>query len=76
MPIYDFECQDCGKSFEQLVRRESEVAELTCPECHSGRVKKALSLPAAPLSAAMAMPMGGGCGSGPPCGKPWCQRTG
>lgn len=75
MPLYDFECEDCGRNFEQLVRRESDIAEVTCPACSGHRVAKALSLPAAPVSVGTSMPMGG-CGVGPKCGKPWCQRTG
>ncbi|WP_020469195.1 FmdB family zinc ribbon protein [Zavarzinella formosa] len=77
MPMYDFECEECGVNFEQLVRRESDIPMVTCPACSSARVAKAISLPAAPVNSAMAMPMGGGgCGVGPRCGKPWCQRTG
>lgn len=76
MPIYDFECRDCGKAFEQLVRKEADVAQIVCPACMGAHVTKSLSLPAAPVSSAMSMPMGGGCGPGPSCGKPWCQRTG
>lgn len=43
MPIYEFDCHDCGSSFDKLVRinRESEV---TCPTCASHHVKKKLSL--------------------------------
>jgi putative FmdB family regulatory protein len=30
MPIYDFECRKCGKTFEELVRLGETPA---CPEC-------------------------------------------
>ena len=76
MPIYDFECRECGKNFEQLVRREADIEQVACPSCSTRHVIRSLSLPAAPAATSMAMPMGGGSGPGPSCGKPWCQRTG
>jgi putative FmdB family regulatory protein len=74
MPLYDFTCDDCGTRFERLVRREAETADVDCPDCRSRRVSRALSLPAAPVTATQSLPTA--CGSGPPCGAPWCQRKG
>ena len=74
MPLYDFTCQDCREPFEKLVRKESDIATLSCPKCASAKVERLLSLPAKPLntpSAAMTT-----CGNGPPCGASWCQRQG
>ena len=33
MPIFEFECQSCGREFEELVMRSDEVIE--CPKCGS-----------------------------------------
>lgn len=44
MPIYEFDCHDCGESFDKLVRSASRVSEVTCPSCASPEVKKKLSL--------------------------------
>ena len=44
MPIYEFDCQGCGESFDKLVRSISRVPEITCPSCDSDQVKKKLSL--------------------------------
>jgi putative FmdB family regulatory protein len=74
MPLYDFACDDCGTHFERLVRREAEIPSVDCPECHGTHVRRQLSLPAAPVSATEGAPAG--CGVGPPCGAPWCQRKG
>ncbi len=74
MPLYDFTCRECEQPFETLIRRETEIATVTCPKCSSGKVERQLSLPAAPVSATQSLPSA--CGNGPPCGKPWCQRTG
>lgn len=41
MPVYEFECEQCGVRFEELV--PSETASLACPECGSARTKRLLS---------------------------------
>ncbi|MHB1187896.1 FmdB family zinc ribbon protein [Thiobacillus sp.] len=43
MPIYEFFCHQCERSFEVLVRSSSLPA---CPECGSGKLEKLVSLPA------------------------------
>lgn len=45
MPIYDYRCKDCDKTFELLVR-----ASITpvCPACRGEQLEKLLSRPAAP----------------------------
>jgi len=42
MPIYEFVCHDCGKPFESLVAGFS-TANVRCPDCESGNVKKKIS---------------------------------
>ena len=44
MPIYEYDCQSCGDSFDKLVRSTATVTKVTCPACSSGEVKKRLSL--------------------------------
>ena len=44
MPIYDFHCNECDRTFESLVRASSTPV---CPACGSANVKKLVSLPAA-----------------------------
>ena len=41
MPIYEYECQKCGKVFSHLHRRLNEAAPV-CPEC-GGEAKKKFS---------------------------------
>lgn len=45
MPIFDFRCKKCGRTFEVLVRGSVTLA---CPECESEEVEKLVSRPAAP----------------------------
>lgn len=40
MPIYDFQCDECGKSFESLMKPYDPVQ---CPHCRSTKVKKLIS---------------------------------
>lgn len=62
MPIYEYECQGCGKVFELLVRLSSTDAP-TCPHCSSTELKKKISMTAAAK---------GDCGS---CNATSCSGT-
>ncbi len=54
MPIFEYGCGDCGAEFELLVRSDTKIS---CPGCHSEKVKKRLSLFAAHMAKApSAMP--------------------
>lgn len=44
MPIYEYQCQSCGKRTE-LLQRMDDPPLATCPEC-GGEVKKLISAPA------------------------------
>jgi putative FmdB family regulatory protein len=41
MPIYEFDCEECGNRFEELV--PGEAAEVACPSCGSTRVERLMS---------------------------------
>jgi putative FmdB family regulatory protein len=41
MPIFEFHCQKCDKTFERLVFRTDEVVE--CPDCGEQGVNKLMS---------------------------------
>ncbi|MBI5462948.1 MAG: zinc ribbon domain-containing protein [Gammaproteobacteria bacterium] len=43
MPIYDFHCRHCDRSFELLIGLSEKPA---CPECGSEDMQKLVSLPA------------------------------
>jgi putative FmdB family regulatory protein len=42
VPLYDFECLDCGENFEALVLRNSDPP--ACPECQSQNLKQQISM--------------------------------
>ena len=43
MPIFEFQCQECGNPFEEFVFSSSAITELTCPNCGSENIRKKLS---------------------------------
>ena len=62
MPIYEYACADCGKSFEEIIVRKSDEAEVACPACKSRQVGRQLSAPAAYGGGGSHSHGGGGCG--------------
>ncbi len=64
MPIYEYVCKSCQKSFEKLVKSMSGEEKVKCPECGSSKTAKALSVFAVggePAGKSSSLPMGG-CG--------------
>ena len=45
MPLYDYRCDACNKTFELLVRSSTVP---TCPTCGSQQLEKQVSAPVAP----------------------------
>jgi putative FmdB family regulatory protein len=43
MPIFEFECLECGIEFERLLRNSGAASEVACPICGSSRVEQKLS---------------------------------
>jgi putative FmdB family regulatory protein len=41
VPLYDYECLDCGETFEALVRNNNTPA---CPGCQGRKLKQLISL--------------------------------
>ena len=52
MPVYEFECEQCGRRFEELTA--SDTPSPACPECDSGQARRLLS----PVSPAGRQPRG------------------
>jgi putative FmdB family regulatory protein len=66
VPIFEYHCSGCGLDFERLVRADERVE---CPECRSSKVRKQLSVVAAPRSrSGVADDAGGSCCAGGGCG--------
>ncbi len=66
MPLFEYQCRDCGQSFETFVTAERKAA---CPGCQGDNLAKLLSRPG--MVGTGAEPAGrsaessfGGCGAG------------
>ncbi|MBN2508369.1 MAG: zinc ribbon domain-containing protein [Verrucomicrobia bacterium] len=71
MPIYEYQCTQCGKTFEHLTRTASEPAP-QCPKCGAKRPRKlvsAFNANAAGASTGSSCPTGSCCTTGT-CGLP------
>ncbi len=71
MPLYEYQCRDCGHRFEVLQRMGAGAEGLDCPSCGDERLEKLLSSFSASSSnggsAAASATTGAGCGA-PACG--------
>lgn len=63
MPIYEYACAPCKKTFEELVIRKSDEAEVKCPACGARDVSRQMSRPAATRTSG-----GGSFSPAPSCG--------
>ncbi|MCX8083488.1 MAG: zinc ribbon domain-containing protein [Calditerrivibrio sp.] len=61
MPIYEFKCNDCGKTFSKLLLKKEDTVE--CPSCKSANVEKQISAVASFSSKGGSS--SSGCNSGP-----------
>ena len=60
MPLYEFECLECGTEFETLVRKASEKTEVKCPACESRKLEEKVSGFASGSGSGDCAPSGGG----------------
>jgi putative FmdB family regulatory protein len=59
MPIYEYQCQDCGGEFDALRRLSDDDRDVECPFCGEKHAERKMALTASdPFS------FKGGCGSG------------
>ena len=43
MPLYEFKCNICNSSFEELIRNNAEIEDVSCPDCGEKSTKKKIS---------------------------------
>lgn len=43
MPLYEYQCSDCGQKFELLRRMDEPDENLRCPHCDSEHVERTVS---------------------------------
>jgi putative FmdB family regulatory protein len=61
MPIYAYQCAQCGHRFEELILSQNAAATLTCPQCRSDQLVRQMSPFATTVGVGnAARPCGGG----------------
>jgi len=43
MPIYEYECKDCGKVFEKIQPARAKKKGLPCPKCNGKETERIMS---------------------------------
>ena len=43
MPIYEYECTECGERFDKLIRNIEKPPQIVCPACESLDVQRLIS---------------------------------
>jgi len=46
MPMYDYQCSDCGKSYDVFHKVREVVEDVVCPDCNSAKHVRLISAPA------------------------------
>jgi putative FmdB family regulatory protein len=44
MPIYEYQCQNCGEEFDLLRSVKDEDRDVECPYCHEKEAERRMSL--------------------------------
>ena len=60
MPLYKFQCSDCGTRFEKRVRTATAQESIACPACRNTQVERQFSPVAFVGTSSCALPPGGG----------------
>ena len=63
MPLYEYKCADCEKSFDALRSMSDADALIACPKCSSESTRRMISLFAAIGSNGVIAGAGSSCGS-------------
>ncbi len=60
MPIFEFQCEECGEVFEELVLGD-KIKDVKCKKCGSSKVTKLISQVAFRSEGKFVSTSGGGC---------------
>jgi putative FmdB family regulatory protein len=73
MPIYDYKCNDCGRTYDVFHKVREVVDDVVCPSCESKKHTRLLSAPNVSMAGsstpdfAPSCSTGGGCCGGGVC---------
>ena len=63
MPLYEYECRECGERFESLRSMSDRDRKLDCPRCGKRAAQRLPSTFAASVSSSAPASAGGACGA-------------
>lgn len=66
MPIYDYQCNECGKTYDIFHKVREVEEDILCPECGSVKHTRLLSAPSFAMK--NSAPEAPSCASGGCCG--------
>ncbi|MBI3789076.1 MAG: zinc ribbon domain-containing protein [Ignavibacteriales bacterium] len=50
MPVYDYQCSECGKTYDVFHKVREITEDVICPSCSSTKYKKLMSAPSIAMS--------------------------
>lgn len=71
MPIYEYECLNCGRNFEKIIFSKNE--EINCTSCNSNKVRKRVSAFGMKTGEKFSSPSGSACNT---CSSGNCSTCG
>jgi putative FmdB family regulatory protein len=69
MPIYDYQCADCGKTYDVFHKVREVEEDVICPTCGSAKHTRLISAPSFSMKSQPDLPT---CGSGNCCNGGAC----
>ena len=68
MPLFSYECQKCGNTFDLLIGMTVEKSKMECPKCQSKNIVKLISAPNINVKKSDSSPRSCSTGTCPTCG--------
>jgi putative FmdB family regulatory protein len=68
MPVYDYRCAECQKTYDVYHKGKEMMEDIVCPSCGSKNHTKLMSVPSIRMGTHTDAAGGGSCESGGCCG--------
>jgi putative FmdB family regulatory protein len=68
MPIYDYQCSSCGKTYDVFHKVREVEEDIVCPECSSTKHVRLISAPSFSMKGTSAADPAPSCADGSCCG--------
>jgi putative FmdB family regulatory protein len=71
MPVYDYRCTDCKRTYDVYHKGREIVEDIVCPSCSSSNHKRMMSIPVVSIGSSLSISdssAGSSCETGGCCG--------